>query len=86
MAEPMLTDVTSSLERDVAEPSIEPAVKPAAAALTPPTSEEMNHDAKAEQEDSELSDLDLDEDDDLGDIKPDHYWSVYRNQNGMNST
>ena len=49
------------------------ATKPANA-LTPPTSEEMNHDEKKkEHEDSELSDLDLD-DDDLEDIEPDHYW------------
>ncbi|KAK3709558.1 hypothetical protein LTR37_010779 [Vermiconidia calcicola] len=54
-------------------PTIEPLHKPANA-LTPPTSEEMNHDEKKkEQEDSELSDLDLD-DDDMEDIEPDHYW------------
>lgn len=54
-------------------PTIEPLHKPANA-LTPPTSEEMNHDEKKkEQEDSELSDLDLD-DDDMEVIEPDHYW------------
>jgi len=43
-------------------------------ALTPPTSEEMNVDEqKPEHDDSELSDLDLD-DDDEEDIQPDHYW------------
>jgi hypothetical protein len=53
--------------------SIEPQAKPANA-LTPPTSEEMNHDEqKKEHEDSELSDLDLD-DEDEEDIEPDHYW------------
>lgn len=46
-------------------------------ALTPPTSEEMNLDeAKKshEHEDSELSDLDLDNEDDEEEIFPDHYW------------
>ena len=43
-------------------------------ALTPPTSEEMNHDEmkKEHAEDSELSDLDLDDDEE--EIEPDHYW------------
>lgn len=40
-------------------------------ALTPPTSEEMNHENK--EEESELSDLDL-SDDDEEEIEPDHYW------------
>ena len=40
-------------------------------ALTPPTSEEMNHENKDEE--SELSDLDL-SDDDMEEIEPDHYW------------
>lgn len=70
----MATETPTSGDHDVAKPSIEDAAKSATAALTPPTSEEMNHDAKAEQDDSELSDLDLDEEDDLGDVKPDHYW------------
>jgi hypothetical protein len=55
--------------------SIEHALKPANA-LTPPTSEEMNHEEKEKpqiHDDSELSDLDLD-DDELEDIEPDHYW------------
>lgn len=69
----MATEATNSGEQNAAKPPIEPVAKPAAA-LTPPTSEEMNHDAKQEQDDSELSDLDLDEDDGLGDVKPDHYW------------
>lgn len=57
----------------MAKPSIEASAKPASA-LTPPTSEEMNHDeAKKEHDDSELSDLDLD-DEDEEDIEPDHYW------------
>lgn len=47
-------------------------VKPANA-LTPPTSEEMNHETK--DSDSELSDLDLSDDEDDGEpIEPDHYW------------
>ena len=55
----------SSEPRDTIE---QPPPKPANA-LTPPTSEEMNHDEKKkEHEDSELSDLDLE------DIEPDHYW------------
>jgi hypothetical protein len=42
-------------------------------ALTPPTSEEMNHETKDEE--SELSDLDLSDDEDDGEvIEPDHYW------------
>lgn len=39
-------------------------------ALTPPTSEEMNHENK--QDESELSDLDLSDDEE--EIEPDHYW------------
>ena len=39
-----------------------PVAKPANA-LTPPTSEEMNHDSKHDGEESELSELDMDEDD-----------------------
>jgi hypothetical protein len=50
------------------------ALKPANA-LTPPTSEEMNVDeAGKEHEDSELSDLDLDDEEEEEDIEPDHYW------------
>jgi hypothetical protein len=42
-------------------------------ALTPPTSVEMNHETKDEE--SELSDLDLSDDEDDGEvIEPDHYW------------
>lgn len=41
-------------------------------ALTPPTSEEMNHESKQEDDDSELSDLDME--DDGEEIVPDHYW------------
>lgn len=49
-----------------------PPPKPANA-LTPPTSEEMNHDeTKKEHDESDLSDLDLDDDDE--EIEPDHYW------------
>lgn len=54
-------------------PTVEAASKHTSA-LTPPTSEEMNHEeAKKVHDDSELSDLDLDEDE-LDDIQPDHYW------------
>ncbi|KAK5108171.1 hypothetical protein LTR62_008702 [Meristemomyces frigidus] len=43
-------------------------------ALTPPTSEEMNHNEHHhDNEDSELSDLDLDDEEDA-EIEPDHYW------------
>lgn len=41
-------------------------------ALTPPTSEEMDHEPKPEHEESELSDLDMSDDEE--DIEPDHYW------------
>lgn len=58
--------------------TVESTVPKPANALTPPTSEEMNHDEEKknehEHEDSELSDLDLDDEDDIGDIEPDHYW------------
>ena len=51
--------------------SVEAPPQPAHA-LTPPTSEEMNsEERKKDQEDSELSDLD---EDDGEEIKPDHYW------------
>ena len=50
-----------------------PAPPKPANALTPPTSEEMNHDeTKKEHDESDLSDLDLDDDDE--EIEPDHYW------------
>lgn len=61
-----------SPESQHAKPTTEPGAKPANA-LTPPTSEEMNHDeTKKEQEDSELSDLELDDEEE--EIEPDHYW------------
>lgn len=41
-------------------------------ALTPPTSEEFNNEIKVENEDSELSDLDISDDEE--EIEPDHYW------------
>lgn len=56
-------------DRDDAKPTIERAGKPA---LTPPTSEEMNHDARKDNDDSDLSDLDMDDEDE--EIYPDHYW------------
>lgn len=43
------------------------------AALTPPTSEDMDR-GKREGSSSELSELELDDDEDIGDIEPDHYW------------
>lgn len=43
------------------------------AALTPPTSEDMD---KRERSSSPLSDMELDnpEEEDIGEIEPDHYW------------
>ena len=72
---PSVMEHTAALspEQLNAKATIEPAAKPANA-LTPPTSEEMNHEVpQKEHEDSELSDLDLD-DDDGEEIEPDHYW------------
>ncbi|KAK4550579.1 hypothetical protein LTR36_000158 [Oleoguttula mirabilis] len=68
-------DATAALspEPQAARTTTEPLSKPANA-LTPPTSEEMNHEeTKEEHEDSELSDLELDDEDEV-DIEPDHYW------------
>ena len=71
---PAAMEHTAAMTAEARE-SIEKAEAKPASALTPPTSEEMNHEdqKKQEHEDSELSDLDLD-DDDLEDIEPDHYW------------
>lgn len=44
------------------------------AALTPPTSEDMEDRGKRERSSSELSELELDDEEDIGDIEPDHYW------------
>ena len=63
--------IPSPVSHDV-KPTTEPVAKPATA-LTPPTSEEMNHEVKQEQDESELSDLDLD-DEEEEEIYPDHYW------------
>jgi hypothetical protein len=60
---PLMSEVHSSIET-VPQP---------ANALTPPTSEEMNHEPKQEPEESDLSELDLSDDDDE-EIVPDHYW------------
>ncbi len=69
----MAHNLPASPEMQDPKPTIEPVAKPANA-LTPPTSEEMNHEGKTEvHDDSELSDLDLDEDDGE-EIEPDHYW------------
>jgi len=68
-------DATAALspKSQHAKATTEPVAKPANA-LTPPTSEEMNNDETAKEgDDSELSDLDLD-DEDEEDIEPDHYW------------
>lgn len=62
---------SSPLATDV-HPSTEPANAKPVNALTPPTSEEFNHEVKIENEDSELSDLDMSDDDE--EIEPDHYW------------
>lgn len=63
-----------SPEMQAVQPSIEPVAKPANA-LTPPTSEEMNHNEEQQKEpdESDLSELDMD-DEDEEDIEPDHYW------------
>lgn len=59
---------------NAAKPSIEPVVKPANA-LTPPTSEELNNpEPGKELDESDLSELDLSDDDDGEEIEPDHYW------------
>jgi hypothetical protein len=76
---PSITAPLSPAHHDEPKPTTETvagaSAKPANA-LTPPTSEEMNHDIKDEE--SELSDLDLsddeDDEDDIGEIEPDHYW------------
>ena len=39
--------------------------------LTPPASEDME---KAPAASSDLSDAEVDDDDDIGEIEPDHYW------------
>ena len=71
---PVVMDIAANVSSPLsdAKPSIEPVAKPANA-LTPPTSEEMNHEPKQEHDDSELSDLDM-SDDDEEEIFPDHYW------------
>ena len=50
-----------------------PGAKPGVAAenLTPPASEDMEKTAAAS---SDLSDIEMDDDDDIGEIEPDHYW------------
>ena len=72
-----MNDLSSSLSPE--PPEVKPTTETGAQqkpanALTPPTSEEMNHDEtkKEHADDSELSDLDLDDDEE--EIKPDHYW------------
>jgi hypothetical protein len=72
---PSITAPLSPEHHDQPKPTTETvagaSAKPANA-LTPPTSEEMNHDIKDEE--SELSDLDLsddeDDEDDIGEIEP----------------
>lgn len=61
-----------SPEPQSVKPTIETGAKPATA-LTPPTSEEMNNDVNKDNDESDLSDLDLD-DEDEEEILPDHYW------------
>lgn len=65
---------------DDAKASVEPVVAKPTDALTPPTSEEMNHDEPKQElhDESDLSELDLDEDDDDDgeEIEPDHYWDA----------
>ncbi|WPH04251.1 Hypothetical protein R9X50_00714000 [Acrodontium crateriforme] len=70
----MATPATTAPEPNEPKLSIEQAAAPSATALTPPTSEEMNHEVKIEEdEESELSELDLDDEEDE-EIEPDHYW------------
>lgn len=76
---PLTATMSSPEPHDAVKPTTEPdavadAAKPATNALTPPTSEENDDQTKKEQEDSDLSDLDLDSDDDGEEIEPDHYW------------
>lgn len=52
--------------------TLKPTTETQHSALTPPTSEENNHEVKLENDDSELSELDLSDDDE--EIEPDHYW------------
>ncbi|GAB7365373.1 hypothetical protein MBLNU230_g6451t1 [Neophaeotheca triangularis] len=68
--------VMLSPPRDDVEPSSETATKPGASALTPPTSEEMNNEQRMKNEsaESDLSDLDLDDESDGEEIEPDHYY------------
>ena len=60
----------ASEPKPTTEPTAHSHAKPANA-LTPPTSEEMNNEPA--QDDSELSDLDM-SDDDGEEVVPDHYW------------
>ncbi|EMC96328.1 hypothetical protein BAUCODRAFT_33663 [Baudoinia panamericana UAMH 10762] len=74
--DPTMVPITSpDSMRDVKTSSEPAASKPQqpTSALTPPTSEEMDHEEhKKTHEESDLSDLDLDDDEE--DIEPDHYW------------
>ena len=60
---PHPSDVKQTTETDNTRP---------ASALTPPTSEEFNHEVKVENEDSDLSDLEMSDDEE--EVEPDHYW------------
>lgn len=69
----MATAAVTPDPHDDAKPALSIERDKPAAALTPPTSEEMNEQQQGEHEDSELSELDLDDDEDE-EIFPDHYW------------
>lgn len=70
---PIIPHVTPSIETSCDQHSKLPDMKDAPRVLTPPASEEEMD--KGNQSSSELSDINLDEDDDdIGEIEPDHYF------------
>lgn len=70
---PVVADVTPSIESPSDDHSKLPDLKNAPRVLTPPASEEELD--KGQRSSSELSDINLDEDDDdIGEIEPDHYF------------
>jgi hypothetical protein len=70
---PIAAHVAPSIELPSDEQSKLPDIKDAPRVLTPPASEEEMD--KGHRSSSELSDINLDEDDDdIGEIEPDHYF------------
>jgi len=70
---PIVAHVTPSIELPSDQVSKLPDLNDASRVLTPPASEEEMD--KGHQSSSELSDINLDEDDDdIGEIEPDHYF------------